>query len=150
MLPGMAWNPWRALRNRDHIHLHRHPSARLAGGGYLASNGRRAVIVLDPDLDRRQRAAALAHELVHDERGVHDDPQAPPSWRAVVAREDRAVDRITALRLVPPNELGAAVRRWCDVGDGVDAQMVADEFDVTVGVARRALETLTEARQWDT
>ncbi|MCC5953444.1 MAG: hypothetical protein JJU45_15240 [Acidimicrobiia bacterium] len=138
----MAWNPWRALRNRDHIHLHRHPSAHLAGGAYHATNGPNTIIVLSPDLDRRHRNAALAHELIHDERGVHDPADAPPAWSAVVAREERHVDREVARRLVPPSELQAAVARWTSMGEAVTAQLVADEFDVPEAVASVALAEL--------
>ena len=32
--------------------------------------GERAAIIIDPKLSQAERAAALAHELVHDERGI--------------------------------------------------------------------------------
>lgn len=139
----MAWNPWRALRARQHIDLHRHPSARLTGGAYCARAGDRAFIVLSPDLDRRERNAALAHELVHLERGdLVDRPDAPDTWKPVAAREEHHVDRIVATRLVPTSELQAAVARWTTMGEAVTAGLVADEFDVPDAVARVALGEL--------
>lgn len=120
------------------------PIAALGGGGLYARREGRAVIVVDPALPRRERKAVLAHELVHDERGgLVDAPNAPPGWAAVVAREERIVDGIVAGRLVPTDKLAVYVERALSLDDGgVDARMVAVEFDVPEPVAQRALEEL--------
>lgn len=56
-----AWNPWRALRAREHVRLR---WALLPRGtrGLLKLDGDRATISLDARLDQRQRNATLAHE----------------------------------------------------------------------------------------
>lgn len=102
-----------------------------------------ALIMIDPSEGRVRRRCLLAHELVHDERGggCHAD-YMPPSWRAVVRREEAWVNNIVADRLVPPQELQALCHRAVERGEAVTARDVADEFDVTEEVAERALARL--------
>jgi hypothetical protein len=137
-----VWDPWNELASRRHIVLAFDPIAKLGGGGVYARRGRRAAIVLDPELSRRDRRAALAHELVHDERGgVVDAPDSPPLWAAVVAREEQRVDKIVATRLVPAAALHAWLARRVTVG-AVSCDEVAEEFDVPDRVAALALTLL--------
>lgn len=67
---GGRWNPWAALRARADVVLVR--SVPLAGPRGLAvvfPDGE-AVVAVDPGLCRVERRCVLAHELVHDERGL--------------------------------------------------------------------------------
>jgi Zn-dependent peptidase ImmA (M78 family) len=95
------------------------------------------VIVLDAGLDRRARRCVLAHELVHAERGIGH----PAATVATMEREEEAVRREVARRLVPPDLLASYLDSRADLG-GVLATEVADEFDVEVDVAAKALELL--------
>jgi len=97
------------------------------------------VVVLDPRLDRRERRAVLAHELVHLERrllpsGTND---------AVIDREEHQVRAETVRRLVPPDALARLVAARIDVGP-VTADLVADEFDVPLPVAVSAMSRLRQ------
>lgn len=137
----MAWNPWRALRQREHLTLGTTPLPKLLGGAvYVPVRGGKAVILLDPSLSRRERDRALAHELVHDERGGGADlPGMPATWQPVVARDERQTDDEAISRLVPPGELAAWCARRVALGETIEAYHVAEEWDVTEEVARRAL-----------
>jgi hypothetical protein len=135
-----AWKPWQALREREHLvfALERLPAG--TGGAVYARRQARGAIVIDPGLGRRQRKAALAHELVHEERGGGcDHPGMLPTWHPVVGRDENAVQDEVARRLVPLDELLAFCRRQAEVEGAVEAWEVAEEFDVPDTVARRAL-----------
>ena len=129
------WNPWRALRDRDHIRLGFDEVAEDAGGAAYGHRGERAVIVLSPGLGRRERSARLAHELVHDERRI----TSPAATDATMQREEAKVRRLVAVRLVPLDELAELA------GGRVDPVMaweVADHFDVPEHIAWEALRAL--------
>lgn len=132
---SLRWNPWRALRERDHIRLGFDEVADDVGGGAYGHLGQRAVIVLSPSLNRRERSAQLAHELVHDERRV----TSPAATEATMQREEATVRRLVALRLVPLDEL---THYAADRPDPVMAWEVADHFDVPEHVAWEALRAL--------
>ena len=139
-----VWDPWRELRRRDHIVFAMDRVAKIGGGAIYARRGAAAAIVIDPDLPRRERRAALAHELVHDERGgIADWRDSHALWGAVVGREEREVEAIVARRLVPPDALEAWVGARLTVGP-VLLRDVSDEFDVPDRVARVAIERLAE------
>ncbi len=138
----MPWNPWRALRSRTHIVFGLAVLPDRTGGAVYWPRGGRAALIIDPRLSRRDRNAALAHELVHDERGGGADHAGmPPSWAPVVARDEAAVDQEVARRLVPLDELV----KFCEVAVlldlGVTAFDVAEHFDVPEPVAARALRS---------
>jgi hypothetical protein len=133
-----GWSPWRTLRERDHIDLVWRDLPRDVAGYWSPRRGGRAVIVLASWLHRRARRCTLAHELVHDERGLVTSGMPP----ALAAKEEHAVEREVARRLVPPEELVDLVRRAVELGDGVTVHDVAEAFDVDDDVARRALEDL--------
>ncbi|MBA3654974.1 MAG: hypothetical protein H0W70_12370, partial [Actinobacteria bacterium] len=81
-----AWNPWRALRDRPHITFALAPLPDDTGGAVHAVEGAREAIVIDKRLGRRDRNAALTHELVHsDWGGACPGADGPPAL-AVVAR----------------------------------------------------------------
>lgn len=129
------WDPWAEAEQREHLDIVDHPCAADAGGGIHIAVDDRAVIVLDPDLPAELRRAVLTHELVHDERGgscAH--PGMPPSWAAVVARDEWAVEREAALRLVPLDDLRPWVAQRLEVGECVSVDDVARRW----GVPRRA------------
>jgi hypothetical protein len=139
----VSWNPWRELRRRTHIVFRLAVLPDSAGGAVYWPRAGRAAIIIDPRLSRVDRNAALAHELVHDERGGGaDHPGMPPSWAAVVARDEAAVDQEVARRLVPADELV----KFCEVmvllDLGVTAHEVAEHFEVPPAVAAAALRDL--------
>jgi hypothetical protein len=79
----------------------------------------------------------LAHELVHDERGIAFTATTPAG---LVQSEERWVWAETVRRLVPPAELVALVERMAP--DPVTVVDVADHFDVDQVVARKACAQL--------
>lgn len=104
------------------------------GGGAIVSTGEGFVVILDSRLRQAERRAALAHELVHAERGVL--PRSAPEH--VRAKEEKAVRREVAERLVPDTELAAFVRRCLTLDMSVTAEDVAEEFSVPLEVAELA------------
>jgi hypothetical protein len=93
-----------------------------------------AVIVIDPTLGRRARNEALAHELVHIERGCAAD--APPG---LAAKEEIAVRGEVVRRLLPTEDVGLYVARRVASDLPVTAWDVAEEFDCSEQLAERAL-----------
>lgn len=133
-----GWRVWGELRARPHIEL---VWARLTGHrGRLEqlSEGRRRI-VLDHRLDRVQRRATLAHELVHDERGILFADDTPVG---IVRKEEALVRAETARRLVPLDELDALVRRRVADDGCVGWRDVAEWFDVPRETAEEALTQL--------
>lgn len=116
---GGRWNPWTALRQREHLTL---VVVRLPDG--VRGVWTPGIIALDHRLDRRQRNATLAHELVHDERGIG----APAAPAALMEREEWIVRRITAERLIPADEL-AELAAQADL-EPVELWQIAEHFDV--------------------
>lgn len=140
-----AWNPWRALRERAHIDFGLGPLPDRMGGAVYWPDGERTIIAIDERLPRRERAAALAHELVHDERGGgRDFPEAPETWSAVVARDELAVHLEVARRLVPVDALRSYCERLATTYEPVRPADVADEFDVSIDVALTAMRMMLE------
>lgn len=135
------WNPWRALRGRPHIEFALVPLPDVAGGGLYAPQAEGwAALLLDENLTRPERAAALAHELVHDEWGggcSHDG--LPDTWRAVICRHEQFVEAEVARRLVPVEELAAFCKQRETIDLPTMAHDVAEHFDVPDDVAGRAL-----------
>jgi hypothetical protein len=142
----MAWNPWRDLRGREHLILGMHELPDALGGGLYLPDRVHPTILLDRRLDAIERRCALAHELVHDERGGGcDHPGMPRTWGAVVGREERRVQDEAVRRLVPPEQLLEFCVRVAEVEGSLGPAEVAEEFDVTHEVAERALEMLSGA-----
>jgi hypothetical protein len=139
----VAWHPWAELRRREHLvfALKRLPG--VTGGAVYGRRGARAAILIDPELGRRQRKAALAHELVHDEGGGGCEYEGMlPTWHPVVSRDENRVHDEVARRLVPLAELEAFCQHRADVDGGVEPAEVAEEFDVPWEVAARAMQLL--------
>lgn len=132
------WHPWRDLRGRPHITFTIDAIAADAGGGsFYGRIGDQAAIVVAPDLSPEDRKAALAHELVHDERRI----TYPSATAATMQREEAIVRRITAERLVPLDELEELVAARVEV-EPVTVAMVAEEFAVGESVAAEAIRHL--------
>ncbi len=96
------------------------------------------MIVLSPSLSQIDRNALLAHEIVHVERGIYYSPTTPA---AVVEKEEHAVRRETAARLVPMDELIAFVDAT-QIVVPVRAEEVAERFQVPLEVAAEALKRM--------
>lgn len=138
------WRPWRDLASRPDIDFALVDLPPGAPKAIHATDGQVHVVLIDRALSPAERLAALAHELVHHERGGSGyHPAMPEPLRAGVAREERRVDQIVATRLVPVDELAEVVARCCDVCGGVTAADVAEEFGVSEAVAALALERWT-------
>ncbi len=143
------WSPWRAASKLPNLSIRLARLPDETGGGVLARKGDQVVIVLDRRLSSVERRVMLTHELVHHERGsssrCHDTGYLSPH----VVHEERAVEREVARRLVPAGELEAFIDRQERLDVGVDAQLVAEEFEVTERVGTLALRMLklTRARR---
>lgn len=147
---GNRWNPWRSLRDRTHLEFGLVSLPGPLGGGYYEPQPEGwAALLIDERLTRVDRRAVLAHELVHDERGGGcTSEDMPASWDAVVTRDESAVDREVARRLVPADELRAFAEQH--EPDGVAVWEVAAEFDVPDHVAERACRLLAAPNGWGT
>lgn len=138
----VAWNPWQALREREHIELGMVDDLpERTGGGVYAREGNLAVILIDSRMHRRDRNAVLAHELIHDEReGGCRSAAMPDTWHPIVVRDENTVNREVARRLVPPADLEEFIQGMCDIHLGVGIDEVTEYFDVPRWVARIALD----------
>lgn len=135
-------NPWRELRAREHLDFVLAPLPHQLGSVFWPRD-ERVAIVIDPVLSRRDRKAALAHELVHDERGGGaESPGMPSTWAAVAARDELQVEAEVARWLVPLGRLAEVVELHVANELPVEAWRIADDFDVPEAVASRALQLL--------
>lgn len=139
---SQRWQPWRELALRTDVAFRLDPLADLAGGAFYGRSGPWAVIVVSPSLDPVAQRCALGHELIHHERGI----TSPPASDATMVHEEVLVRREVARRLVPIEELTAYVD--IEHPEGVTAEMVAEEFEVTLAVANEALRQLLEHTSW--
>jgi hypothetical protein len=134
----LGWNPWRVLRSRRHLDLTW--GYLTAGRGQIEDlkRGRRRI-TLHATLPRRERSEVLGHELLHDEFDLLWSAGTP---RALVAKGERFIDQENARRSVPMPALRSYVDRRVASDIPVTVPDVAEEFDVTDDLARRALEML--------
>lgn len=130
-----GWKVWGELRRRTHLELAWAVLRGHRGRIDDLGDGRRRITI-DARLDQCTRRAVLAHELVHDERGVLFTDDTPI---AVIRKEEAWVEAETTRRLVPLDELDALVRAAVREGHGVTWREVAGWFDVPRDVAERAL-----------
>lgn len=136
-----AWNPWASLRAQPEVEFALADD--LPVSAIYARRGEERAIVLNRGLGRRRRNEALAHELIHHERGGGaDQPGMPASWDAVVARDEIAVEREVARRLLPLGELQGFVDQRVADHRAVTALDVAEEFDCTEDLAALALRLI--------
>lgn len=144
---AQRWSPWRALKHMPNVTMALAELPNETGGAVLAIRGKSAVIVLDKRLTQAERKAALAHELLHLERGSTSRCRNIRGALSVeVVREENRIQREVALRLVPLAELGPVVDRIAGLGHGVTALEVAEEFDVPPVVASQAMTELAKVR----
>lgn len=140
------WNPWATLASLPDLLVgYRHLPTRIGGGiaGHSTRTGR-PVVALAKGLTQVERNAALAHELIHHERGLQaHTPGMPATWAPRRAADETAVRREVARRLVPVTELAAFADELACAGEGVSPWQVADHFDVPWHVAATALDELT-------
>lgn len=138
---GGRWRPWRDLAQRPDVDFALVDLPAGAPRAIHASIGEVHVVLIDRSLSPAERLAALAHELVHHERGGSGhQPGLPEQLRPAVAREEVRVDRIAACRLVPFDELTEVVARVCEICGGVTAADVASEFGISEHLAAVAIE----------
>ncbi len=136
------WRVWGELRRRPHIDLDYGSLNGQRGRIDDLPNGRRRITI-EASLTQTERRAVLAHELVHDERGILFTPTTP---KALVDKEEAIVRDETARRLVPADLLEDFVE-WRVLHDGCATwRDVADEFDVPRYVAEQAVELLERQR----
>jgi hypothetical protein len=129
----VPWDPWGAADARG-VRVATDQVADLLGGAFGSWWHGVQIVVLSPSLAAPARRAALAHELIHLERGGGIDlPGMPAAWAWEVAREEARVDDEVALRLVPRSVLSSAARD----GDRSADELAAD-LDVPVELVWRA------------
>lgn len=129
-----GWDPWAAAGRLPHLDIW---FADVPEGATWHRVAGHDHITIDARATRRERAALLAHELVHLERGIG----YPSATHRTMEREEAIVRRETARRLVPPAELADLVARRSEV-EAVTAEVVAEEFDVPVAIAEEAIRAL--------
>lgn len=125
-------HPWRRLRElSDWLLGWAHLDDDLRGLTHFDAK----VIVLDRRLTQAERRCTLAHELEHVERGpVPVDP-------LLAAREEEAIDRAVARRLITIRHLGEALA-WSR-----DLHEAADELWVDVPTLKARLRGLHPAER---
>ena len=106
-------HPWRSLREREDITLH---WADLPAPLHAVTDG--TTVWMHDRLLQTERRCAIAHELVHIERGT----------RCVDDAEEQRVRNITARRLIDTGDLVRAVQ-WANT-----VEEAADELWVTPAV----------------
>lgn len=146
----MAWDPWRELERREHIAFARCPLPEATGGGvYVRWPNGRAGVLVDGSRPCVEQTVALAHELVHDERGgaCPCPDGAPEGWTQVARQEEARVARLVAERLVPADDLASHVERVTGLDEAVTTAGVAEEFGTTERAARLALLELWRTKR---
>ena len=124
---GAVFNPWRRLRELDHVELRW-----VVMPGVLGVTDGVRSIYLHPHQSQAQRRSTLAHELAHLElRHV----------AGCSAREEKAAGVLAARWLVPLDDLVDAARWARSLGE------LADELWVDVETVRIRLATLVESER---
>lgn len=127
------YHPWRDARLREHLTI-RFVDYLPAG---VRGRIRGDVVEVNRHMLGDERRCTIAHELVHDERRIFpDDP-------VLRAREELAVERIAARRLVALDQL-VDVLCWTR-----RTEEVADELWVDVPMLIALVQSLTDTeRRW--
>lgn len=124
MLSGMD-HSWRRLRGLPDWLLR---WRRLPGAVEALTDHASRTIWMDPRLLQVERRCAIAHELEHVARGpVPPDP-------VLAAREEAAIDRAVARRLIPLEALGEALA-WSRHLDEVADELWVDRPTLEVRLA---------------
>lgn len=135
-MPATPYDPWRHLRSMPHVRLRLTCDEAELDGAQAWWYPDLVEIVLDARLPQTDRRCALAHELVHAERG--DGPCVTP---VLELRQEHAVDVEAARRLIGLPELADAL------GWAHGPAEVADELWVDLAMLQVRLATLTAAEQ---
>ncbi|MBK5222502.1 MAG: hypothetical protein JJE52_06445 [Acidimicrobiia bacterium] len=106
--------------------------------------GDRSIIDLSITFTRRELRAVLAHHLMPVERGIGYTRLTPDG---LVGKEEAAVDRIVAERLVPTEPLPLFVAARLTPHEGATVLHMAVEFDVPLEVAERRSGSRTKRRR---
>jgi hypothetical protein len=131
-----GWRVWGELGRRTHIDL---VFAYISGAKGLIEREEdgRTTITLDARLRQDERRATLAHELIHDERGILFDDDTPI---ALIVKEEQWVEAEAVRRLVPTDELDEIVQRRELDGETVGCDDVMEWYEVPRDVAELALK----------
>lgn len=136
-----SWGAWHALRARSDIGFALVDLPDRGPRAVLAERGHDRVVLIDRRLSPAERLCALAHELIHLERGGSGFQLGQPApLGALVAREEARVERLVAERLVDQEQMDAYLAAMTDMGLGVEPWMVAEEFGVDHSTAVLAME----------
>lgn len=137
----MAEKAWRVLRDHPDIEF---KVLDLPAGikAIYAQRGEDVAILVDKGLSPAERLAAVAHELIHHERGggCHH-PDAPPLLHVATKREERRVELAVVEGMVDWPRLRRFVDQRAEIGM-VFPLDVAEEFDLALDVADLALRRL--------
>lgn len=128
-MPGMG-HPWRRLRELGEWLLGWAP---LPGDLRGLTDYHARIIILDPRLTQAERRCTVAHELEH----VHRGPV--PGW--MVPREEEAIERAVARRLIPLDRLADALA-WTQ-----DAAEAAEELWVDIPTLEARMRGLHPAER---
>jgi hypothetical protein len=130
---SVPYDPWADLAERwPEVSVVLKPMS-----GTLLGEVRYPVIALRAGTSAAQRRCTLTHELIHLERGVDDCGQ----W---ARREELAIEREVADRLVPLPRLIAAVRAQ---GGAECRPTLAAALDVDLMILQTRLDSLTRAEK---
>lgn len=114
------------------------------GAGVYWPTGDGAWIFLDDRLPDHEAVEVLAHELAHHARGGGVGRCGmPPTWRPLVARDERECDLDAAGMLIDVEELAGYADELAGLGYGIHPQDVMREWEVSWRVACDALDNLT-------
>lgn len=145
----LGWDVWRELRSHPEIVLKRGILPDAVGGAVYWPQGDLAAVVLDKRLSRVERRAALAHELVHHERGggTATWDGMPAAMTVIEDRDEARVNDEVARRLVPLEELAKVIKSATSMELPIETWQIAAIFDVPDRVADRAMQLL-KAGAW--
>lgn len=125
----MSFHPWRTLRHLAHLDLQWQDSD--AEMGHFDFECQRVVITRG--MTQAERRCTLTHELIHHERG--------PCLPGDESREEQAVDREAARRLIDIRKLGETLA-WAS-----DHEEAAEELWVDVPTLLARLSSLHPAER---
>jgi len=127
------YHPWRDARRRSHLAIEFVEDLPTGGRGHITGD----TIRVNRHMLADERRCTIAHELVHDERRIF------PADRVLRAREEIAVERIAARRLIQLDQL-VDVLAWTR-----RTEEVAEELWVDVSMLVALVQSLTDdERDW--
>lgn len=145
--PADGWDPEDATRDPDRVRVVEDPVAAIMGGAFVLHRDGIHLIVVDPSLHPWLRRVAMAHEMVHVERGIVDCAETPAGWDALVEREEVRVREEVTDRLAPPPAVDAFVAQCLAAGEPVVLDEFAAPFQLPEDVAALALRRAATRRR---